>query len=347
MSHNSVWALGASGVQISGGGSLNSESAGGGRHLKGHTITLSNEHWVELVVVDARGGQDRAGHQVFDGIVYGDGLRVAAEYVVTVTDGHTPYRLVGFRIQDTAKHAPLPGQPCTIEGLIILDDGLGRPPTGIALIVVAASENIDTAGFDADAFVAPPSFTHGTEILTVDGGLPVQELQIGDMVITRDAGAQPLRWIGRVEVSTAHMTATPELRPVRLLPHSLGPEQPSREVLLPPNHRILIRNARAAVLFGEKEVLATASHLINEATITRATDIESLIYFHLLLNDHHIIYAEGLEAESLPPGHDALAAIPQAVRDSISDLMPDLPKKAASGPGPRRHLKYWEAAAMA
>lgn len=347
MSHNSVWALGASGVQISGGVSLNSGPAGGGRHLKGHTITLGDDHWVKLVVVDAHGRQDATGHQVFDGIAYGDGLRIAAEYVVTVTDGHTPYRLVGFRIHDAAKHAPMPGQPDTIEGLVILDDGLGQPPTGIALIVVAASENIDAAGFDADAFVAPPSFTHGTEILTLDGSLAVQELQIGDMVITRDAGAQPLRWIGRVEVSTARLAAMPELRPVRLSPHSLGPQQPGREVLLPPDHRILIRNARAAVLFGEKEVLATASHLINDATITRATDIESLIYFHLLLDDHHIIYAEGLEAESLPPGHDALSAIPQAVRDDISILMPDLPKKAASGPGPRRHLKYWEAAAMA
>lgn len=350
MSRNSLWALGASGVAISGGVSLSGGCAGGGRHLKGHTITLSDDGWVELVAVDARGQQDLTGDQVFDGIVYGDGLRIAPEYIVTVSDGHTPYRLVGFRLVEGlgSKGTCAPERSGTIEGLVVLDDGLGLPPTGVALIVTAATEEISLAEFGTDEFAAPPSFTHGAEILTLDGGLPVQELQIGEMIVTRDAGAQPLRWIGRFEVSPSCLATMPELRPVRLSAHSLGPQRPARDVLLPPDHRILIRNARAAVLFGEKEVLATASHLINEATITRATDVEHLVYFHLLLDDHHIIYADGLEAESLAPGHDTLAAIPEAARAGLTTLLPDLPEKAPVGPGTyRRHLKYWEAAAMA
>jgi len=343
MTENALWALGASSIAVSGGVSLSGDRSGSGRHLLGRTLTLSGKNWAELMVVDARSGATMSDRQIFDGIAYGEGLRIAAEYILTLAEGENRYRLVGFNIQDGGGD----DQPGLVEGLVFLDDGLGFPPTDVALKVVAASESAEGGGDDAGALVAPPSFVEGCEVLTLDGALPVQELQIGDMVITRDAGAQPLRWISRVTVSAAQMAATPSLRPVLFLANSMGPDRPHRATMLPPGHRVLIRNARAAVLFGEKEVLAAAQHLINDTTITRA-DVQGVVYFHLLFDDHQIVYADGLEAESLPPGRDALGMISEAEKADVFAHMPHLPTKATSQqPGKRRQLKYWEAAAMA
>ncbi len=344
MTENALWALGASSIVVSGGGSLSGEVSGCGRHLLGCTLTLAQDNWAELMVVDARSGASMSDAQIFDGIAYGEGLRITAEYILTVTDGRTPYRLVGFNIQDAAAD----DQPGLVEGLVALDDGLGFPPAEVALKVIGASHSSDLEDDKGGGLILPPSLVEGAEVLTLDGALPVQELQIGDMVITRDAGAQALRWISRVEVSSAQMAATPGFRPVRFATNSMGPGRPSRDTMLPPSHRVLIRNARAAVLFGEREVLAAAQHLINDATILPAKDLGGIVYFHLLFDDHQIVYADGLEVESLPPGRDVLMMIPEAEKADLIARMPELPSKARSQqPGKRRQLKYWEAAAMA
>ena len=106
-----------------------------------------------------------------------------------------------------------------------------------------------------------PCFTPGSLIATPKGERPVEELQVGDRVITRDNGLQEIRWIGAKTIKGVEMARNPALKPVLVRRGALGNGLPERDMTLSPNHRVLIANERAALYFDEREVLAAAKHL--------------------------------------------------------------------------------------
>lgn len=143
-------------------------------------------------------------------------------------------------------------------------------------------------------------FGAGTLILTLDGALPVEELQIGDRVITRDGGAQPLLWLRRSLVTADEMSLSPKIRPVRLTAGALARDVPNGDTLLSPRHRLLIRGAVAQTLFGTTEVVANILDLLNGTTITRAQDVPAITYVQMCFAAPQIVYADGLEALTAP-----------------------------------------------
>ena len=140
--------------------------------------------------------------------------------------------------------------------------------------------------------LVPPvvCFARGTRIRTVNGETPIEALRVGDMVVTVDNGLQPVRWIGHRRVA-AHN----QLAPIRFETGAIGNTRP---LALSPKHRVLLSGWKAELLFGELEVLATASHLINGRTIVQAKQDE-VDYFHVMFDAHQVIYAEGAPCESL------------------------------------------------
>ncbi|WP_394178294.1 Hint domain-containing protein [Yoonia maritima] len=81
-------------------------------------------------------------------------------------------------------------------------------------------------------------FTQGTLIKTISGEVPIEELEQGDLVLTADAGYQPLRWIGRKEVSASRLDKQPNLRPVCISKGALGTDMPSTDLVVSPQHRV-------------------------------------------------------------------------------------------------------------
>ncbi|MDJ0629365.1 MAG: Hint domain-containing protein [Rhodobacter sp.] len=143
-------------------------------------------------------------------------------------------------------------------------------------------------------------FGPATMISTIDGDLPVEWLSPGDRVITRDHGAQPLRWVGRFHVTAQQMAGNPDLRPVELGVGALGSNAPTHPLLLSPLHRVLLTGADVQLHFGAAEVLAVAKHLAVPAP--RGLGLGGFTYTHLLFDAHQIVRANGLWCESLFAG---------------------------------------------
>ena len=140
------------------------------------------------------------------------------------------------------------------------------------------------------ADVASGSFGRGTRITLRDGSMcPIETLQSGDMVLTRDAGPQPVR-----EVIHATLRATGSFAPVVIAKGALNNEA---DLALRADHRLLIFQRDDLIGAGRSEVLIKARHLVDGKKITRRKG-GFVDYFQLIFDDHHIIFAEGIAAES-------------------------------------------------
>lgn len=135
-----------------------------------------------------------------------------------------------------------------------------------------------------------PCFLQGTLILTDKGSVPVQTLSEGDLVVTSSGALKPIRWIG----TTAHdkqpgQAWDASVMPIRVARGAIDPEMPNRDLYLSPEHALYIDG-----------VLVPVKFLVNGTTIAPATPDMSdrLDYYHLELDAHDVVYAEGMAAET-------------------------------------------------
>ena len=190
-------------------------------------------------------------------------------------------------------------------------------------------------------------FTPGTFLETPEGPRRVEDLVAGDKVITKDGGSQPVLWVGSRNVSGARLYAMPDLRPIRIREGALGRGRPSGDLIVSPDHRILIQGQPARALWGTDEVLVAARDLVDGAGIARDMAARSVTYVHLMLERHHILIANGIETESFHPAAARLDAIEEMQRQRLYDVMPDLSyAPQAYGPMCRRALTQAEAALL-
>lgn len=181
-------------------------------------------------------------------------------------------------------------------------------------------------------------FAAGTRILTPQGERLIEDLQVGDMVITADNGLQPIRWIG-----TRSVSALGDLAPVKI---RKGTFNNTRDLLVSPQHRMLLSGYKAELLFGEPEVLAPAIHLLDDHAVTRQVRDE-VTYIHLLFDQHELVFAEGTPSESFHPGHVGMNAILDPAREELFRIFPELRTNVgAYGPTSRLCLKKHETKAL-
>ncbi len=188
----------------------------------------------------------------------------------------------------------------------------------------------------------PPCFTAGTLILTLSGEKPIETLEVGDKVITRDGGSRSVRWIGRRK-----MSVSPASAPIRILAGALGDGVPVREVRVSPLHRVLVRSAKAEILFGEDEVLVAAKFLDNGSTIVRDIEAREADYVHVMFDDHALVYTEGLLSESLQAGAAGLATLSPEARAELLSIFPELAEQGREGhTASRRSIREKEAVVL-
>ncbi|MDQ7263418.1 Hint domain-containing protein [Paracoccus sp. PS-1] len=182
---------------------------------------------------------------------------------------------------------------------------------------------------------APPCFTPGTLIETGLGPRPVETLAAGDLVLTRDHGLRPLRWIGGPQLDPARLDLQPNLRPILIAGGALGPGLPARDLVVSPQHRILLRSAIARRMFGTEEILVAARQLTALPGIRPLHPAGGVTYLHLLFDRHELVLSNGCWTESLLTGPQALIGLSSAARREIFALFPGLPDGA---PTPARVL---------
>lgn len=162
-------------------------------------------------------------------------------------------------------------------------------------------------------------YVRGTHILTPDGEVRVEDLRPGDLVVTRDNGPQPIRWIG---CTTA--PAQDRLAPIRIARGALGRGLPHRDLMVSRQHRMLLRSPVVERMFGSTEVLVPAVKLLSLRGVEQVASRDTVDYFHLLTDRHEIIFAEGAPSETLLTGPGARQAIgPDGIAE-IETLFPGL-----------------------
>ncbi|MGQ0567174.1 MAG: Hint domain-containing protein [Gemmobacter sp.] len=168
-----------------------------------------------------------------------------------------------------------------------------------------------------------PCFTPGTLVATPKGEVPVESLEAGDQIITRDNGIQTIRWTGHKHLDWAALSANPHLKPILIRQGSLGNGLPERDMLVSPNHRMLVANDRTALYFAEHEVLVAAKHLVGSKGV-QAIDSMGTTYIHFMFDRHEVVLANGAWTESFQPGDQTLKGMGNAQRNEIFELFPEL-----------------------
>lgn len=168
-------------------------------------------------------------------------------------------------------------------------------------------------------------FTRGTELLTEHGPKRIEELRVGDLLETRDHGLKPIRWIGMSKVSEAQRRGNSSLEPIRIKAGAISKGVPQNDLCVSPQHRILIDGAYADMLLAEPAVFAAAKNLVNGVSIkTCGQDFDALEYWHVALEDHDVIYANGCPTESLLLGDMAVENMSSDQLREIETLFPGL-----------------------
>ncbi|OYV25345.1 MAG: hypothetical protein B7X08_06025 [Acidocella sp. 20-63-7] len=138
-------------------------------------------------------------------------------------------------------------------------------------------------------------FCAGTRVRTGNGEVPVEALNIGDLVLTADGRSVPLQWIGLRRVATYFADPLRAL-PIRIKSGALAEGIPARDLLVSPDHAMFL-----------DDVLVQAGALVNGMSITRETGMpETFTYYHVEVADHALIFAEGAATETFVDNVDRM-----------------------------------------
>ncbi len=140
---------------------------------------------------------------------------------------------------------------------------------------------MDVLGFDSACYCV------GTMIATEAGEVPIEELAIGDRVVTLSGGVEPIRWIGRRGYDGRFIAGNRQALPICVTAGALADGVPARDLWLSPEHSLYLDGA-----------LVQAKHIVNGATIVQADSVDQVAYFHIELDTHDIIFADGAPAET-------------------------------------------------
>ena len=168
-----------------------------------------------------------------------------------------------------------------------------------------------------------PCFTPGTLIATPRGEMPAELLKKGDKVVTRDNGIREILWVGRNDLSWRELQQNMHLRPILVREGSLGDGLPERDMMVSPNHRMLVSNELTALHFEEGEVLVAAKHLVGGLGL-QSVESFGTTYIHFLFDRHEILLSNGCWSESFQPQDFTLKGLGNAQRSEIYELFPEL-----------------------
>lgn len=170
-------------------------------------------------------------------------------------------------------------------------------------------------------------------VRTPCGPRRAENVRPGDLIVTRDAGLQPVRMVWTRQVGPNDLAADPSLAPVRMKPRAIGPMMPQRDLLVAADHKVLVPGYRLA------DVPDTTCQLITARALADASDeiffdrsVEEMTYYNIVFDTHQVFCANGLPVESYLPNAKTLSQFDETVRGNLSDLLGEDPEGKAYPP---------------
>ncbi|WGW04689.1 Hint domain-containing protein [Tropicibacter oceani] len=159
-------------------------------------------------------------------------------------------------------------------------------------------------------------FAAGTLILTPSGKVPIERLRPGDLVVTMDNGPKPLVWIGKRRLDALELNRMPHLKPVEIKPGAFGDHG---ALVVSPQHGLLLR-------LEKEQVMVRAKHLaeLQSGAVRIKKGCRSVTYYHLLFEQHEVIFSNGLPSESFFPGTEAIKTLDSGSYVELITLFPSL-----------------------
>lgn len=250
-----------------------------------------------------------------------------------VTDGRQSFTVTLIPVPDTGTR------------LLMFVGDLPPADQDLWVVRVSADRTHQAAGAIQEGGVI--CFTPDTRIATPDGPRAIQMLRPGDLILTKDNGPQEILWTGHRRMTGARLYAMPHLRPVRFRAGAFGIGQPDGDLIVSPQHRMLVKGRAAQNLFNTPEVLVRAEDLINGHSVMVDHGLREVTYIHILLERHNIVFANGIETESFHPSNTALDTVEPMQRAALVQVLPGVAVNPhAYGDYARRNLSASEAAIL-
>ena len=199
-----------------------------------------------------------------------------------------------------------------------LDNLDGDPQANVTY--VAYSDLYD--GFPSQ-FTGAVCYGAGTKLRTIQGEIAIEDLRVGDLLWTSDAGYQPIVWIGKRTLSVAELAHKPHLRAIRMSAHALGHNQPERDLVLSPQHRLCLSSNIVERITGEHQALISAKDLLELDGVDVVATNAQITYHHVMTPEHQLVMAHGCLGETLFTGPQALRMIPAESRRELRALFPN------------------------
>lgn len=221
------------------------------------------------------------------------------------------------------------GTTSTITGITFyLSDGsrVFTPTDGSVLDdleLVSTTWVSGTGDLDVDD-LGPPCLVAGTRVETPDGLIKVEDLAPGMSVIGQDGRVLTLKMVLHSNFNGRDIAENSKLAPVRIVAGALGNGLPSRDLLVSRQHRMVVDAKVVAQMFECDEVLVPAAKLLPLPGIYVDTTVTNVAYYHLVFDQHEIIFAEGAATESLYTGAEALRSISDEAREELLTMFPEL-----------------------
>lgn len=210
-----------------------------------------------------------------------NGLQNGAPDGLAISNNGTVCEFVSYEGTFMATEGPANGTTSTDIGIA----ETGGTPIGSSLQIDPATGMWIVA--DETPGTANECFVNGTNILTDKGEVKVENLNIGDIVVTMDGKHIPIKWIGKQRIDISKEI---NKYPVRINKNALAPNVPSQDLFVSEDHAIFIDN-----------LLINAGALVNGNSISEVKPSSNFTYFHVELDQHALIIAENLPAESYLP----------------------------------------------
>ena len=177
----------------------------------------------------------------------------------------------------------------------------------------------------------------GANLRTPCGERRVEYLRVGDLIVTRDNGLQPVRMIWTRTVNTTELAADPSLAPVSLPPRAIGPMMPKKTLMVGGAHRLLIPGWRLEDEDDTENCLVPARDVTGlDLGDAKAAEVT---YYNIVFDTPQVFCANGLPVESFTPSEDTLVYVPKDAQEDLRRAFPDLGPRFTDYPAPRYKLR--------